>query len=162
MLLPHLPPSKLSKPTKTANQLVSLRDAVNQLVEDSFLWPQDFHAFLNGTEIIPLDIYEEGNNIVVKAPLPGIKPEDLNIEVHENVLTISGEVKEEKERKEKDYHLRERGYGHFQRSVTLPEEVKVDQAEAEFSEGILTLTLPKTESAKKKKILVKSKPASQK
>ena len=158
MLRNYLKPSKLSK---TSNQLESIRSTVNNMIEDSMLWPQDLRALYEGTDIIPVDMYEDGNNLVVKATLPGVKPENLDIEVRDNVLTISGEAKEENERKEKDYHLRERSCGRFQRSIYLPEEVKTEKADADFHDGILTLTLPKAEASRRKKILVKSKPAAQ-
>ena len=94
--------------------------------------------------------------MLVKASLPGIKPEDLNIEVRDNVLIISGETKLETERKEENYFLNERRYGQFRRSVALPYAVKVEQAEAEIKDGILTLTLPKGEEAKPRHISVKT------
>jgi len=143
---------------KPSNEIVSLRDAMDRMLEESFFWPRGLMSrALGGAEFIPLDIFEKGNNLIVKAPLPGVKPEDLNIEVHEKVLTISGETKQEEERKEKDYHLQEQRYGRFERSVTLPCAVKVDKAEADYDDGVLTLTLPKAEETKGKKIAVKPK-----
>jgi HSP20 family protein len=142
---------------KPRNEMMSLRDAMNRMFDDSFFWPQDWLAPMEGAQSIPLDIYEEGDNLVVKASLPGMKPEDLSIEVSNNILNITGETKEEQERKEKGYHLKERRYGQVRRSVSLPYDVKVDKANAEFENGILTLTLPKTEVTKAKKIEVKVK-----
>jgi HSP20 family protein len=94
---------------------------------------------------------------VVKMWLPGVKPEDIQVSVTNGVLTIRGEVKEEKEEKEKTYHLRERRYGSFSRSVSLPNDVSADKADADFENGVLTLTLPKAEEAKAKTITVKAK-----
>jgi HSP20 family protein len=146
----------ISSRNKT-NELVTLGDAIGRLIEDSLIWPLALTSHFTGSGTIPLDVYEEGNNLVVKASLPGIKPEDLNIEVRENVLTVSGETKLETERKGKDFLLNERRYGQFRRSVALPYDIKVDKVEAEFEDGILTLTLPKAETTKGKKISVKQK-----
>jgi HSP20 family protein len=135
--------------------LIPLKETLERLIGDSFILPLALPAFwAAGT--IPLDIYEEGNNLVVKALLPpGIKPEDLDIEVDENVLMISGEIKLEMLRKRENYFLNERRYGQVRRSVTLPYDVKVDQVEARLKVGILTLTLPKAETTKGKKIALK-------
>lgn len=105
---------------------------------------------------MPLDIYEEGNNLVVKASMPGLKPEDIKIEVRGDMLRITGEAKKEEEKKERNYHLREHRYTRFERSVTLPSEVLTDKAEAIFENGVLTLTLPKAEVAKAKAIPIKT------
>jgi len=142
---------------KQNNEIVSLRDAVDRMLAESFILPHTLLAHSVGAEFIPLDIYEEANDLVIKAPVPGVKPEDLNIEVRDGVLIISGETKQEKERKEEDYHLHEQRYGRFARSVILPCAVKVDKAKAEFEDGVLTLTLPKVEAAKGKKIVVTAK-----
>jgi HSP20 family protein len=140
-----------------STEMMPLRDAMDRQFEDSFLWPQSWIVPWNSAEMFPLDIYEDGSNLVVKAILPGIKPEDVYIEAGENVLIISGDIKQEKERKKEDYYLHERRYGHIQRSIILPCTVKVDQAEPEFEYGILTLTLPKAETTKRKRILLKPK-----
>ena len=142
---------------KQTNDLMSLKDAMNRLVEDSIYLPRTMLDLWTSDGSVLLDMFEENNNLVVKATVPGIKPEDLNIEVHENVLTISGETKEEVNRKEGDYLLNERRLGQFRRSVTLPYDVKVEKAEADFENGILTLTLPKAETMHAKKIAIKPK-----
>jgi len=142
---------------KQSNEMVSLRDAMDRLVEDSFLLPRTMLDLWTGDGSILLDMYEENNNLVVKASLPGLKPEDLNIEVQDDVLTISGKTNEEVNRKESGYFLNERRSGQFRRSVTLPYEVKADKAEAVFENGILTLTLPKVGTTQSKKITVKPK-----
>ncbi len=147
---------------KPTSEIVSLRDAMNRLVDDSIYLPQAFMDLMNGDAPILLDMYEENNSIVVKASLPGLKPEELSIEVQDNVLTISGKTKEEANHKEGDYLLNERRSGHFRRSVTLPCDVKVEQAEAEFEDGILTLTLPKSGTIPVKKIAVKPKTKAEK
>jgi len=140
---------------KQNNEIISLRDAMDRMLAESFILPRTWMAHSLGAEFIPLDIYEEANHLVVKALIPGVKPEDLNIEVREEVLIISGETKQEKARKEENYHLHEQRYGRFERSVALPCAVNVDKAKAEFEDGVLTLTLPKVAAAKGKKIAVK-------
>ncbi len=144
-------------PKKPSNETVSLKNVVSRLVEDSFFLPQALLAYWNGDRTIPLDVYEEDDNLMIKASLPGIKAEDLHIEVHRDVLTISGQTQQETKRKEEDYILNERHYGQFKRSVVLPYNVQVDQVEAEFEDGILTLILPKMVATKGKKVSIKPK-----
>jgi HSP20 family protein len=139
-------------------ELVSLRDTVDRMLGESFVQPFDWMTFdLDGKNILPLEIYEEGNNLVVKAPVPGIKPEELNIQVRSDVLTISGETKKEEERKERSYFMREQRYGKFERTVQLPYTVLVDNAEAFFENGVVTLTLPKAEPVPVKQIPIVAK-----
>ena len=135
----------------------TLQDAVHRLVEDSLYLPQAVFDHWTGAESIPVVMYEENNAIVINAALPGMKPEDLKVEVHENVLTISGQIKEESNHREGEYLLNERYYGQVQRSVSLPCEIKVDQAEAEFEDGVLILILPKAGAITVKKIAVTPK-----
>lgn len=101
-----------------------------------------------------VDIYEEGNELVVKAELPGIKKEDLNVTITENRITIEGEKKQEEKVEKNDYHWVERSYGSFNRSFRLPDNVNGEAAKASFKEGILEIRAPKTEEAKQKKITV--------
>ncbi len=102
-----------------------------------------------------LDVYEEKDSVVVKAELPGMKKEDVEVTLTGETLTIKGEKKEDKEVKEDDYYRRERSYGSFVRSVGLPCEVKSDEIKASFKDGVLEIRMPKTEEAKKKSIAVK-------
>ncbi|MFB3885332.1 MAG: Hsp20/alpha crystallin family protein [Thermodesulfobacteriota bacterium] len=107
-------------------------------------------------EWIPsLDIAETKNELVVKAEVPGMDPKNIDISLSDGVLTIKGEKKQEKEEKEADYHLVERSYGAFSRSVQLPSEVQEDKISAAYKDGILKITLPKSEEAKKKEIKIK-------
>lgn len=103
---------------------------------------------------LALDVAENKDEFLVKASIPGINPDDLEITYTDNVLTIKGETKEEKEIKEDQYHLRERRFGSFARSLTLPTRVKGDAIEARYEAGVLTLRLPKVEEAKPKKISI--------
>ena len=102
-----------------------------------------------------LDVSETKNDLVVKAEVPGMDAKDINISLSDGVLTIEGEKKQEKEEKEADYHLVERSYGSFFRSVRLPKEVQGDKINASYKDGILRITLPKSEEAKKKEIKIK-------
>jgi HSP20 family protein len=136
--------------------LVSLRSAVDRLLEESFIHP---FGILEGlaASLPAVDMYETGDTIVVKAALPGVKPENVEITTVGNTLTIKGETKEKAENKQGDYFYQEHHYGSFCRSFTLPTDIKADKAQAEFENGVLTLTLPKAEEAKRKFIKIRSK-----
>jgi HSP20 family protein len=103
---------------------------------------------------LALDVVENKDDFVVKASLPGINPDDLEITFTDNVLTIKGETKEDKDIKEEQYHLRERRQGVFSRSISLPNRVKADAIEASYDAGVLTLKLPKVEEVKPKRIAI--------
>jgi HSP20 family protein len=136
-------------------ELSSMRDAMDRLFDDGL---RPFGGSFWDTNSAPtMDLYQTEDSVVVKTGLPGVKPEDIQISVANGVLTIRGEVKEEKEEKERTYHLRERRYGTFSRSISLPSNVSTEKADAEFENGVLTLTLPKAEEAKAKTITVKAK-----
>lgn len=136
--------------------LISLREAMDRLLEESWVRPR--RGWLLPTEeTLAVDIYETDDNVVVKTSVPGIKPEDIDITITGNTLTIAGETKAEEKVEEENYIRRERRYGRFSRSLTLPSSVEGEKAEASFEQGILTLTIPKAEEAKPKAIKVKSK-----
>ena len=103
---------------------------------------------------LALDVAETGDEFLVKASLPGVKPDDLEITYNSNVLTIKGETKEEKDVEEQRFHLRERRYGSFSRSISLPATVRQEAIEATYDAGVLTLHLPKAEEAKPKRIQI--------
>ncbi len=104
-----------------------------------------------------VDVIENNDNIIVKAELPGFKPQDVDVRVEGNMLVMRGEGTEETEKKEGQYHLHERRQSSFVRSIPLPTGVDANKANAEFENGILTLTLPKNEEEKPKRISVKAK-----
>ena len=104
----------------------------------------------------PFDVSETENEIIVKAELPGMDVKDIDIALTDGLLTIKGERKLEKEDKKENYHRIERQFGSFSRSLNLGEKVKADGIEAAYKDGILTVTLPKAEESKPKKIEVKS------
>lgn len=102
-----------------------------------------------------VDISEDDKEYLVKAELPEVKKEEIKINVHDDVLTISGERKYEKEEKGKKYHRVERAYGSFMRSFTLPEDADGSKISAEFKDGLLKVHLPKSEKAKPKAVEIK-------
>jgi HSP20 family protein len=97
-----------------------------------------------------VDIFEDGNDVVVKAELPGMKKEDLDVNLTDDTITVSGEKKKEEKIEKKDYYRVERSYGSFTRSFRLPKEVQSDKAKASFKDGVLEIRVPKTEEAMKK------------
>jgi len=102
----------------------------------------------------PVDIYENGDSLVLKAEVPGINPDDVEIRVEDNHLYLKGERKFEKEVKEQNYHRVERSYGTFTRTFTLPNTIDSDKVSANYKDGVLTLTMPKKEEAKPKTIKI--------
>ena len=137
--------------------MVTLREAMDRLLEDSFVRPHSGLVSGDGVTTLALDVFESADDVTVKASLPGIKPQEVDISITGDVLTIKGEKSEETEEKQGNYHLRERRYGAFQRSVSLPAAVQADKADAVFENGVLTLTLPKVEEVKPKSIKIKTK-----
>jgi HSP20 family protein len=105
-------------------------------------------------EQLPLDLSETDQTFEVRLDVPGVNPKEIDIQLNANVLTISGERSEEKEEKGKTYHFVERSFGSFSRSVSLPSPVKEDSIEARCKDGVLTVTLPKTDEAKSRKIAI--------
>lgn len=97
-----------------------------------------------------VDIYEEGGDVVIKAELPGMKKEDIDVNISGNTVTISGEKKKEEKVEKKNYYSMERSYGSFTRTFRIPSEVHTDKAKANFKDGVLEVRVPKTEEAKKK------------
>lgn len=139
-------------------ELMSLRQAMDRLLEDSFITPSRFFdIFGRGTTTTPIDMYQTPNEVVVKAALPGVKPEEVDITITGDTLTIKGEAKVKEEVKEEDYLYQEHRYGAFCRSVSLPSGLDTDKAEATFENGILTLSIPKSEKVKPKQIKIKAK-----
>jgi len=134
-------------------EAISLREAMNSLLQESFVRPGEMQG-QNGLGTLPLDVTETENEFVVKASLPGVRPEDVQITVHGDTLTIKGETKAEEEKKGEHWHLRERRFGRFQRSVALATPVDPDRAQAHHEHGVLTLTLPKSEAARPRQIKV--------
>jgi HSP20 family protein len=101
-----------------------------------------------------VDVSEDGQNFVVHAELPGIKQEDIDIELENNVLTLKGQRKFERKDEKENYHFVERSYGSFYRSFTLPRNVDPNGIQANFGDGVLTISIPKAEEAKPRKVQI--------
>jgi HSP20 family protein len=122
---------------------------------DSFFERRPTKGEETGEFLPAIDLAEKDNELVVKCEVPGMDPKDIDISLSDGVLTIRGEKKQEREEKESDYHLVERSYGSFTRSIQLPREVQGEKINASYKNGILKITLPKSEEAKKKEIKIK-------
>ena len=132
--------------------VVSVQDEMNRLFEDIFGHrPARVHS-TNGDWNPSVDVTENKDSLVVKAEMPGMNKDDVKISVQDNVLTLKGEKKQEKEEKEADHHRIERSYGSFCRSFQLPTTVSTDKIKANYKDGVLSITLPKTEEVKPKEI----------
>ncbi len=133
------------------DRLSSLRDEVNRLFD--FSSPSRDSGLFSGWSPA-LDVFDDQDNFVVKVELPGMKKEDINLSLHDGVLTISGERKSERENKEGETFRSERYFGRFQRSVTLPMAVDANKVSASYKDGVLAVALAKAEEAKPKQIAV--------
>jgi HSP20 family protein len=133
---------------------MTLREAMDHLFDDAFTRPLSIR---DGWSVPAIDMYQTDDELVVKASIPGFKAENVQISITGDVLTLRGEVKQEDEKNEKAWHIREQRWGSFERSVALPTQVVADKAKAEFENGILIVTLPKAEEVKPKTITVKAK-----
>jgi HSP20 family protein len=137
-----------------AREMMTLREAMDHLFDDAFTRPLSLR---DGWSAPAIDMYQTDDEIVVKAALPGIKADEVQINITGEVLTLKGEVRQQEEQKEKAWHMREQRWGSFERSVVLPTDVVSDKARAEFENGILTITLPKADEVKPKVINIKAK-----
>jgi HSP20 family protein len=137
--------------------LLALSDRLSRLAEDSTMSLANEGDFLTGSWSPAVDIFETDNAIVLKAELPGMTEKDIDLTVDRNLLTIKGERQFENEVNKDNYHRVERAYGSFMRSFQLPATVDTTKVQAEQKNGILTVTLPKKEEEKPKKINIKIK-----
>lgn len=140
-----------------AREMVSLRQAMDQLFEGSFIRPDVFGAGESPAGALPLDMYETDTDVIVKATVPGVKPEEIEVTVTGDLLTIKGEFKSEEKVEKRNYLRQERRYGSFCRQVGLPAGVDSEKAKATFENGVLTLELPKVEAVKAKTVKVVAK-----
>ncbi len=122
--------------------------------EIATVWNDDM---FKGAFVPAVDMYQEGDNVVVTMEVPGVKADDVDVSVENDVLTVSAEKKEKKEVKKENYYHKEIREGSFSRSVILPMKVKGDEAKAEVEDGVLKVVLPKADELKPKKIAVKAK-----
>lgn len=155
-----------SVPVRRNTRALAERDFFDDFFEDLgrglFHWPALFRR--RGWPALPeralprlasVDVYETGEEVVVKAELAGVAKDDIEIVLNGTTLTIKGEKKEEREVKEEDYHRMERSFGIVSRTIELPAEVKSDRAVAKLADGVLEIRIPKTEEAKSRSVKVK-------
>jgi HSP20 family protein len=138
---------------KPSRDMMTLREAMDQLFDEAFTRPFGMSEF----SMPAIDLYQTNEDVIVKAALPGMTAEDVEISVAGDMLTLKGEIQRKDEREDAAYLIREQRYGRFERSLMLPTEVQSDKAQAEFENGILTVTLPKAEQVRPKTITVKVK-----
>jgi HSP20 family protein len=132
-------------------RLSDLRDEIDRLFESPLsTFGQSANLFGGWTPA--LDVYEDKDNFVVKAELPGMKKEDIDVSLHDGALSLSGERKNETKYENAEVYRAERFVGRFQRTLSLPTPVAADKVKAQYKDGVLTVTLPKTEEAKPKQI----------
>lgn len=132
-------------------QLTDLRDEIDRLFEAPLAELARTSQLLSGWTPA-LDMYEDKDNVYVRAELPGMKKEDIDVSLHNGTLSISGERKNQEEFKDAEVYRSERFVGRFQRTVSLPTAVAADKIKAQYKDGILSVTLPKAEEAKPKQI----------
>lgn len=138
------------------SDILSMQKEINHMFDRFFRGGTVADDGIMTTNWLPaVDLIEKDDEFVAKVELPGVNKDDVKITMQDNILTVRGEKKEEKETRQSNYHRLERSYGSFQRSFTLPNAVKADKVEAQYKDGILTITLPKSEEAKRKQIEVR-------
>jgi len=136
--------------------VAALQDRINRIFDESFSRTADLEDDISMSAWKPsVDIYETDEAIILKAELPGIKKEDISVEVKDNILTLKGERAEEKEIKEKNYYRKERAFGTFNRAFNLQHRIQPDKIKARFKDGVLEIEIPKPEEEKPKQITVK-------
>ena len=133
---------------------MSLRQLMDRMLEDAYVMPHQGGA--EGVGGPAMDVYEEGDTLVVEAQLPGMRPDDLEVTVERGVLTISGQTELEQERKERNYLLREKRSGRFTRSLQLPATYRTEECQANFENGVLRLSFPKAEEAKPRHLQIRT------
>ncbi len=143
-------------PWSRPGDVIGLRNEMNSLFDRFFDWK----PFGSGSDVSvwrpALDVSETPKEILIRAELPGMDPKEINISLRDNVLTVQGERKQEKEEKDENYHRVERSYGSFARSFRLPAEVESEKVDAAYKDGILTIKLKKSAKAAAKKIEIKA------
>jgi HSP20 family protein len=137
-------------------EVSSIHDAIDRAFDDAFFTSK------NAVTLLSVNVSSKGGNLIVEAEIPGVNEEDLDIEVGENAVRISGEKHDHKEIEQEDYYHKEMNYGSFQRVISLPEDVEHEQAEAEVIDGVLRITIPKLVEKKSKSIKLKAKKADKK
>lgn len=135
-------------------EMLQLRRSMDRIMDESLMNGSNWDEPMRWA--LPVDVIENNDAYLVKASLPGVNPDDINITYDNHVLTLNTEVQAEEEKKEERYLLRERRYGSFTRSITLPNQVDAGKIEASYNDGVLTLTLPKAEEVKPRRIQIQN------
>ena len=138
-------------PWSNFGRLSDLRDEIDRLFEAPLAELARGSNLLSGWTPA-LDVYEQKENFILKAELPGMRKEDITVSLHDGSVSISGERKSDTKHEDSEVYRAERFFGRFQRTVTLPAPVAADKVKAQYKDGVLTVTLPKTEEAKPKQI----------
>ncbi len=132
--------------------LMSVQDEMNRLFDDFFGRPVMRRDWTEAAWCPCVDVSETKDSVIINTEIPGMSKDDVKVSIQDNVLTLSGEKKQENEEKDANYHRTERSYGSFSRSFTLPTTVQADKVKAAYKDGILRITLPKSEEVKPKQI----------
>ena len=135
-------------------EINALHNALSQVMPRAMQTAAGDELTTSGSFVPPVDIYEDENSISLRLEVPGMKQEDLDIRLENNTLTVRGERKFEKEEKEENFHRIERRYGSFSRSFTLPNTVDTDKVQADYQDGVLSISLAKRAETKPKQIKV--------
>jgi HSP20 family protein len=134
----------------------ALENRIQRMFDNFLEFPREWEFPINGGEMFPtVDISETPQQYNIRAEIPGMKKEDIKISINKNCLTLSGEKKEEKKTEGEKFHRMESYYGSFQRSFVMPEGIKADKVEANFKDGVLSVTVPKSEEIKEKTVEIK-------
>jgi HSP20 family protein len=132
-------------------EMTTLRDAMNQLLTESFVRPREW----GGASQVPLDLYETEDQYVAKLAVPGLKPDNFEITIQQNMVSIRGHIQTEQQQDIR-YHVREQHFGSFNRTIQFPTAVDANKIQASLADGLLTINVPKAEAAKPKRITVKA------
>lgn len=139
-----------------AGEVLSLKQAMDRLFEDSFVNPTGWLTLAGGQWAPAIDVWETSDDIVVSAALPGIAPDDVEVTLTGQTLTLKGEIAADEERSSDQYLLRERRYGAFHRQLNLPVRVDSDHVQASFENGVLRLRIPKAAEVRPRQIEIKA------
>jgi HSP20 family protein len=135
-------------------EMTTLQNRINNFFDDNYFPTSREDKEFMGVWYPVVDMFEKDDGVVIKAELPGMEKKDISIDIKDRVLTVKGERKHENEVKEENYYRKERSYGRFQRSFSLPAEVDSDKIKAEFKDGLLKIEIPMPEEKKPKQITV--------
>ena len=140
-------------------EAAGMRETVDRFFRSGFAHHHGPRAVYRGSDTLSLDVYHTPESLVLQVAIPGVRPDEVDVTVTGNILTIKGEVRSGDEVEEKSYLIREHRQGTFSRTVTLPRGLETDEIEAAYDEGLLTLTIPKAEDARSKAIKINVKKA---